>query len=489
MAQKRKGNTMSPRLECTRTMITTHPWRLVVLVLFGILIAFPTTTVIIGSHAFGTVVVQQLISNNNHHSFRHTGIEIPTSSSSSFLSLPRASYKQKRSVFVVTATAINAGDTNTTSSVKGGIGNDNDTVTGTANDINTLSRKEQRQRYDTELEEAFAQQMKKKNPLLGIKSIGVDYGLVRTGIAVTIGYTPQALEVIVTDHPLVLPQVQQKYNNETLATRTRPKPSTSMSFWDKNEKWDKDEKTEEEEEEERLEKQRSEVATRVVELARREKVDRIVVGLPLHKNGTEADQTKLTRKFAYDHLAKLSLRILGPDVPIFLWDERYTSKEAAARIRSRASDNGGNSGDLYGCLDAESAIIILEHYYEENHQQYNTQYLNVDDGNNNDNDNDNDNDNTINDQYFNGEIVTISDVDLVNKLTLEYEETRRQERQQIVEEGLNRESRTKWRKLAMEEDRIREEEERKEAMANSADDDDNSSNGTKKKKKKKRKRK
>ncbi|OEU13726.1 ribonuclease H-like protein, partial [Fragilariopsis cylindrus CCMP1102] len=163
--------------------------------------------------------------------------------------------------------------------------------------------------------------------LLGIKSIGVDYGLVRTGIAVTIGFTPQALEVI---------------------------------------------------EEERLEKQRSEVATRVVELARREKVDRIVVGLPLHKNGTEADQTKLTRKFAYDHLAKLSLRILGPDVPIFLWDERYTSKEAAARIRSRASDNGGNSGDLYGCLDAESAIIILEHYYEENHQQYNTQYLNVD---------------------------------------------------------------------------------------------------------------
>ena len=42
-------------------------------------------------------------------------------------------------------------------------------------------------------------------------------------------------------------------------------------------------------------------------------------------------------------------------------DERYSSKEAAARAHSQDPNRY-----LYGTLDAEAACIILENYYEDN---------------------------------------------------------------------------------------------------------------------------
>lgn len=144
--------------------------------------------------------------------------------------------------------------------------------------------------------------------LLGVKSVGVDYGLVRTGVATTVGYNPKPLEII-TD-----------FNN-------------------------------------------TEVCDRVVEICRSEQAQRVIVGLPLHKNGTEAEQTNLTRIFAAE-LATKVLYGLGPDVPVYMWDERYTSKEAAARAHSRDPNQG-----LYGLLDAEAACIILENYYNDNGEE------------------------------------------------------------------------------------------------------------------------
>lgn len=143
--------------------------------------------------------------------------------------------------------------------------------------------------------------------LLGIKSVGVDYGLVRTGLAATVGYEPEALTIL-------------KNLNST------------------------------------------EVCMRVVETSKLHQASRVVVGLPLHKNGTVAEQTNLTLEFA-DELAKTVLSNLGPTVSVELFDERYTSKEAAARIQST---NPGQS--LYGILDADAACIILEAYYAANGQ-------------------------------------------------------------------------------------------------------------------------
>lgn len=136
--------------------------------------------------------------------------------------------------------------------------------------------------------------------LLGIKSIGVDYGLVKTGIAITVGY--------------------------------EPKPVTILR--DLN---------------------RTQVAQDIVRLAQLERAAQIVVGLPLHKNGTVAEQTNLTLEFTHE-LACYAMRELGPNVPIVLWDERYTSKAAVAL--------GGGGSNLYGTLDDSAACIILECYYK-----------------------------------------------------------------------------------------------------------------------------
>mmetsp|Transcript_5426 Transcript_5426/g.12884 ORF Transcript_5426/g.12884 Transcript_5426/m.12884 type:complete len:472 (-) Transcript_5426:2180-3595(-) len=303
----------------------------------------------------------------------------------------------------------------------------------------TGSKIDERKRYGAELEDAFAQQTRERNPLLGVKSIGVDYGLVRTGVAVTIGYNPQALDVIVTDHPLLREDEAEGMLEEDIAK----------------------------EEEKRLEVQRARVTERVIELASRENADRIVVGLPLHKNGTEAHQSELARKFAGDHLAIASLRNLGPGVSVYMCDERYTSKEAAARMRSTSS--GNNKYDLYGLLDAESAKIILEQYYDDHLDRYNTNTRNLgaSDGGTN-----------KVDPGYNGELVTISDPDLVEALTLEYNEKKRLERERLDAERNDREARAKRRKLEMEKHRIQQEE--------------NAANGvtaSNKKKKKKRKKK
>merc|ERR1711971_571712 len=130
-------------------------------------------------------------------------------------------------------------------------------------------------------------------------------------------------------------------------------------------------------------------------------------------------------------------------------------------------------------LDVESAKIILEHYYDDNPQRYCNRRNNSDD--------DDDDDHT-NNREWDGELVVIPDADVVNGLTREYEETLRRERQRIVEEGIRRESRTKWRKAAIEEDRLREAAAlaRNEAAATIDGDDDETSIERKKKKKKKK---
>jgi putative Holliday junction resolvase len=141
--------------------------------------------------------------------------------------------------------------------------------------------------------------------MLGIKSVGVDYGLVRTGVAATIGYDPKPL-IILSDM------------NST------------------------------------------EVSQAVIKICRAEQASQVIVGLPLHKNGTEANQTTITRVFAAE-LADHVIKNLGPKVPVYLFDERYTSKEAAARAHSKDRNR-----DLRGQLDADAACIILESYYSDN---------------------------------------------------------------------------------------------------------------------------
>jgi len=102
------------------------------------------------------------------------------------------------------------------------------------------------------------------------------------------------------------------------------------------------------------------VIDEIIQYASSMKVSAIVLGLPVHKNGTDAAQTNVTRLFAND-LACSVLANCGPNVPVLYWDERYTSKEAAARSRTKHQN-----GNLCGTLDAEAACIILESFYKDN---------------------------------------------------------------------------------------------------------------------------
>ena len=74
-------------------------------------------------------------------------------------------------------------------------------------------------------------------------------------------------------------------------------------------------------------------ARSVADLAMAEEAGRFVVGLPLNMDGSESDQTRLTRRFA-DELARLSGK------PVELQDERLSSYAAselldAAGVRKR----------------------------------------------------------------------------------------------------------------------------------------------------------
>lgn len=85
--------------------------------------------------------------------------------------------------------------------------------------------------------------------------------------------------------------------------------------------------------------------TALARLVAEREVEQVVVGLPLSLRGEDTDQTRETRDFA----ATLSAR-LGDEVPVGLYDERFTTR-IAARV-------GGDSSDEH----SRAAAILLEEW-------------------------------------------------------------------------------------------------------------------------------
>jgi putative pre-16S rRNA nuclease len=88
--------------------------------------------------------------------------------------------------------------------------------------------------------------------------------------------------------------------------------------------------------------------TRLRELVRRHGVRRIVVGAPLHLDGTASDMSAEAERFA-----TLLGRQLG--LPVALADERLTSWQAAQERAPKRGDAG---------LDARAAALILDEYLQ-----------------------------------------------------------------------------------------------------------------------------
>lgn len=94
-------------------------------------------------------------------------------------------------------------------------------------------------------------------------------------------------------------------------------------------------------------------ADAVVAVARDLEAAEFVVGLPLHMDGTESDQTKLTRAFA----AALQVKAAGP---VHFADERLTSDAADALLAERDLTRKKRKARQ----DAVAAAIILSAFLE-----------------------------------------------------------------------------------------------------------------------------
>ena len=92
----------------------------------------------------------------------------------------------------------------------------------------------------------------------------------------------------------------------------------------------------------------------IVQLAKENRVEKIVVGVPINMDGTQGFQAQNCIDFAQ--------KILGFD--IIFEDERLTSEEAEERLRSRRVDFRKNKG----LVDMESACVILEQYLSRNNK-------------------------------------------------------------------------------------------------------------------------
>lgn len=96
------------------------------------------------------------------------------------------------------------------------------------------------------------------------------------------------------------------------------------------------------------------------EVAQREGVSQLIVGLPLNADGSQGRQARRAQDFA-----RVASRVLG--VPVELWDERLSTREAEAIIR--AQGRGTRRARERGQVDAVAAAVILQDYLDHGRPQ------------------------------------------------------------------------------------------------------------------------
>jgi putative holliday junction resolvase len=99
----------------------------------------------------------------------------------------------------------------------------------------------------------------------------------------------------------------------------------------------------------------SPVLDALAQMASREGVTDLVVGLPLNADGSEGPQARRAREFA-----SIAARVVG--LPVTMWDERLSSRAAEEILRAQ----GRNLRRVRerGELDAVAAAAILQDYLD-----------------------------------------------------------------------------------------------------------------------------
>lgn len=90
----------------------------------------------------------------------------------------------------------------------------------------------------------------------------------------------------------------------------------------------------------------------LAELIKKEKIDKVVIGLPVGLNGAENENTKRIRAFAEELKNEI-------DAPVEFANEMFSSQEA-----DRMGGGGAPSTKLGASRDEKSAMIILGSYLE-----------------------------------------------------------------------------------------------------------------------------
>ncbi|AJK45253.1 Holliday junction resolvase RuvX [Burkholderia plantarii] len=82
--------------------------------------------------------------------------------------------------------------------------------------------------------------------------------------------------------------------------------------------------------------------------------DALVVGLPLHPDGTPHEMTQQAKRFGNQLNGRFNL-------PVSWIDERYSSVEARAQLRER----GARAKGAAAAIDAEAARVILQTHLDQ----------------------------------------------------------------------------------------------------------------------------
>ncbi len=93
----------------------------------------------------------------------------------------------------------------------------------------------------------------------------------------------------------------------------------------------------------------------LIEMARRDGIAQLVVGLPLNADGSRGKQARRAQDFA-----RVAERVVG--LPVELWDERLSTRAAEAIVRAQ----GRSTRRLRqsGTIDAIAAAVILQDYLD-----------------------------------------------------------------------------------------------------------------------------
>jgi putative Holliday junction resolvase len=92
----------------------------------------------------------------------------------------------------------------------------------------------------------------------------------------------------------------------------------------------------------------------LLEVLKKENVNEVVIGLPLHMSGEESERCQSTRRFVDDLLKE------NPNIIVHFEDERMTTIIAAKRLHE-ANISHKKQRDV---IDKMAAVVILENYIE-----------------------------------------------------------------------------------------------------------------------------